>query len=67
VLHPAERKTYIFDLGADHPNRVVTLDEVLPRRWTDQRGPMKWPPRSPDRTSLDYSVKQTTNNDYSAG
>ena len=29
VFHPAEIKTYIFDLEADLPSRIVILDEVL--------------------------------------
>jgi hypothetical protein len=40
VLHSAESKYQIFNLGADHPNRVERLDGIVPRRWTDVRGPM---------------------------
>ena len=50
VLHPSEIKIYIFDLGADLTNRVAILDGVLHRRWTDLRGLIKWPPRSPNLT-----------------
>jgi len=27
---------------------------VLPNRWLGRRGPVAWPPRSPDLTPLDY-------------
>jgi hypothetical protein len=30
------------------------LDNQLERRWIGRRGPMEWPPRSPDLTPLDF-------------
>lgn len=30
------------------------LDLMFPRRWIGRRGPVEWPPRSPDMTPLDY-------------
>lgn len=30
------------------------LDEKLPGRWIGRRGPMEWPPRSPDLTPCDF-------------
>lgn len=30
------------------------LNRVYPRRWIGRGGPVAWPPRSPDLTSLDY-------------
>ena len=31
------------------------LDEQLPSRWIGQRGPVEWPPRSPDLIPMDSS------------
>jgi hypothetical protein len=30
------------------------LDNQFERRWIGRRGPMEWPPRSPDLTPLDF-------------
>jgi transposase len=30
------------------------LDQVFPERWIGRRGPIEWPPRSPDLTPLDF-------------
>ena len=30
------------------------LDEVFPNRWIGHAGPISWPSRSPDLTSLDF-------------
>ena len=30
------------------------LDVTFPNKWIGRRGPIKWPPRSPDITSLDF-------------
>lgn len=30
------------------------LDTVFPGRWIGRRGPIEWPPRSPDLTPMDY-------------
>lgn len=30
------------------------LDTVFPERWIGRRGPIEWPPRSPDLTPLDF-------------
>ena len=30
------------------------LNESFPNRWLGRRGPVAWPPRSPDLTPLDY-------------
>lgn len=32
------------------------LDEEFPNRWIGRRGPVEWPPRSPDLSPLDFSV-----------
>lgn len=32
------------------------LTEIFPRRWIGRRGPVEWPPRSPDLTPMDYSI-----------
>ncbi|KAG5892168.1 hypothetical protein JTB14_026406 [Gonioctena quinquepunctata] len=31
------------------------LNNCFPRRWIGRRGPIEWPPRSPDLTPLDFS------------
>ena len=30
------------------------LDQQFPGHWIDQRGPVEWPPRSPDLTPMDF-------------
>jgi hypothetical protein len=30
------------------------LNDVFPDKWIGRAGPIAWPPRSPDLTSLDY-------------
>lgn len=30
------------------------LNQVFPRRWIGRRGPIEWPPRSPDLNPLDF-------------
>lgn len=30
------------------------LDRILPNKWIGRRGPIEWPPRSPDLTPLDF-------------
>jgi len=30
------------------------LDNIFPQRWIGRRGPIEWPPRSPDLTPLDF-------------
>ncbi len=32
------------------------LDDSFPGRWLGRRGPIEWPPRSPDLTPVDFSV-----------
>jgi len=32
------------------------LKESFPNRWLGRGGPVAWPPRSPDLTSLDYYI-----------
>lgn len=41
-----------------HSSRVVTnyLNEEFGTNWIGRHGPIKWPPRSPDLTPLDYYV-----------
>ena len=38
------------------------LDEVLPRRWIGQQGPMEWPPRSTDLRHWIFSFGGTVYN-----
>ena len=32
------------------------LDQIFPSRWLGRRGAIKWPPRSPDLTPMDFFV-----------
>lgn len=49
---------YIFQQDGAPPhysNAVRTyLNETFPARWIGRRGPIEWPPRSPDLTPLDF-------------
>ncbi|XP_037020829.2 uncharacterized protein LOC119063554 isoform X1 [Artibeus jamaicensis] len=49
---------YFFQQDEAHPHCAVTvrefLDEQLPNRWIGRRGPVEWPPRSPDLTPMDF-------------
>ena len=43
--------------GAPPHYGIVTrrwLDRFYPRQWIGRRGPIEWPPRSPDLTPLDF-------------
>lgn len=44
------------DGALPHYSRAVCeyLDETFPVKWTGQRGPIDWPPRSPDLTPVDF-------------
>lgn len=44
------------DGAPPHYARIVRqyLDEVFPNHWIGRRGPIEWPPRSPDLTPLDF-------------
>jgi len=47
-----------FQQDGAPPHHAVTvrkfLDEQLPNRWIGRRGPVEWPPRSPDITPMDF-------------
>lgn len=44
------------DGAPPHYARLVReyLEQIFPNRWIGRRGPIEWPPRSPDLTPLDY-------------
>ncbi|XP_066587607.1 histone-lysine N-methyltransferase SETMAR-like [Prorops nasuta] len=44
------------DGAAPHYHRVAiaALDDIFPHRWIGRRGPVEWPPRSPDLNPLDF-------------
>ena len=48
---------FFFQQDGAPPHDAVTvrkfLDEQLPNRWIGRRGPVEWPPRSPDLTPMD--------------
>jgi len=48
--------TYQHDGAPAHFSRAVRdyLDQTYPGRWIGKGGPVAWPPRSPDLTSLDF-------------
>lgn len=49
---------FFFQQDEALPHCAVTvrefLDEQLPNRWIGRRGPVEWPPRSPDLTPMDF-------------
>jgi hypothetical protein len=52
-----DERSYLQQDGAPpHYHRHVRayLDETLPGRWIGRRGAIKYPPRSPDLTPLDF-------------
>lgn len=59
VLWPAARhrgKTFQQDGAGPHYALSVRgwLDQKFPGRWIGRRGPIEWPPRSPDLTPCDF-------------
>lgn len=46
------------DGAPPHFSRIVRdrLDKEFAQRWIGRRGPLEWPPRSPDLNPLDYAV-----------
>ena len=46
------------DGAPPHYARIVRdrLNAVFPDRWMGRRGPLEWPPRSPDLSPMDFSV-----------
>ena len=55
--HPRFRSLLFMQDGAPpHFARTVRqwLDENFPDRWIGRRGPIEWPPRSPDLTPCDF-------------
>ena len=38
----------------DRKAEMKSLDQIYPGRWIGKGGPVAWPPRSPDLTSLDF-------------
>ena len=51
------RNSYFQQDGCPaHSANIVTayLNEKFPNRWLGLRGPILWPPRSPDLTPLDF-------------
>lgn len=57
-IHLETRRRMFFqqDGAPPHFARIVRrfLDERYPNRWIGREGPIAWPPRSPDLTSLDF-------------
>ena len=49
---------FFFQQDGAPPHYVITvckfLDEQAPNRWKGRRGPVEWPPRSPDLTPMDF-------------
>ena len=49
---------FFFQQDGAPPRYAVTvrklLDEQLPSRWIGRRGPVEWPPQSPDLTPMDF-------------
>lgn len=58
VEHHSEAPNLYFqqDGAPPHYAKVVRqwLDEKFPERWLGRRGPVEWPPRSPDLTPPDF-------------
>lgn len=59
-MPPAERQTawYQQDGATPHSTRVVgdLLELMFEGRWLANKGPYRWPARSPDLTVLDFFV-----------
>jgi hypothetical protein len=55
-LYGNERFHYQQDGAPPHYHRDVRayLDQNVPSHWTGGRGPIDFPPRSPDLTPLDF-------------
>jgi len=51
---------FFFHQDRAPPHHAITLcmllDEQLPNRWIGRRGPVEWPPRSPDLTPMDFFI-----------
>lgn len=49
---------FLHDGAPPHVSRVVRehLDQAFPHRWIGRRGPVNWPPRSPDLNPVDFYV-----------
>ena len=49
---------FLFQQDGTPPHYAVTtrkfLDERLSNRWIGRRGPVEWPPRSPDFNPMDF-------------
>ncbi len=60
IAYLPERDELIFmqDGAPPHFSKAVRdwLDGTFPEHWIGRRGPIEWPPRSPDLTPLDFSV-----------
>ena len=54
----AERRTLWFQQDGAPPHFAIRVRDWLnahfPGRWIGRRGPVEWPPRSPDLTPLDF-------------
>lgn len=53
-----ENDLFFFQQDGAPPHYALAvrrfLDEELPNRWIGRRGPVDWPPRSPDLTPMDF-------------
>lgn len=38
------------------------LNEIFPGKWIGHRGPIEWPPRSPDLSSCDFFLRRVNKN-----
>lgn len=56
----AQRQSMIWQQDGAPPHNclLVTnyLNQVFPNRWIGTNGPIRWPPRSPDLTPLDFFI-----------
>lgn len=53
-----DKEDFFFQQDGAPPHYALAvrtfLDEELPNRWIGRRGPLEWPPRSPDLTPMDF-------------
>ena len=56
ITEHADRVIFMQDGAPPHFGKTVRdwLDETFPDRWMGRRGPIEWPPRSPDLTPCDF-------------
>lgn len=64
--YPDEELIFQQDGAPPHyaANVRTFLDETFPNRWIGRRGPIEWPPRSPDLTPMDFFCGDTSSRRY---